>query len=1082
MKRRRKILLMICGVLLLCAGALAGTAVYLYRHPAHIKALVEKTLSDATGASVRLNQLTYAIHPFHIRAEGLRVRPGEHLQGVYLDAPDFRAELSLEGRFGHKTLVIEHLKVSDFSCRVLKDARLFTLSRQAGPSSFLGALLKPLFALFLFRDISFEQADLSGGSLTVQTRAQTIQVTELKARLDARHQGELTCRMEAGWPDQQVHLLIPRVQVHTDSILSLKGSPVKGAISLKEALLETPLGKVKDLQAETRFCYGHSKGDITFEDLIFTFQRAYMTRGGKDHPLELGLRLQGAGAFNMKTHQLTLRPLDLTLNDSLEWTGGVKAALGRDKGIRIKIDQSRITPGPLIEMLPSAIRSQLPPFDLKGPILLKGGIHAEPGQGNWVWNGDIEARLNQYAFSVPLGPLRAKAEMSGAIRARGEIPDLKVSGMIKADPFTVSGKGLNMKPSSAAVTFSGTYPAFQVSDVSALIPEAGISFKTRPYHLKDIQLKTAQGRINMATRAVSLPGVQFNSASLKDLNISLEAGMDQTRINIQGTDTGLLRTARTLDLIPPGWKISGPDRLEILGRVDAARHMRVTAEVALPRTAFQNEKSTILGDKVSLSGTLRGEADLSSGSVLADVSLNAKGGEVLWNRFYVNLRQYPFGAQFKGSCQTKTGHLKVSRLTGGLKELITCEVTGALSGDLSDRQYDLSAHIPETPVEPLFKHFVVDPFQAEKPFLKAIQVKGEVSAKGALKGTRSGWSAKGDLSWRKGSFVSGHKEISFKGIDLLLPLWLGSQVSPGSSETLTGKGSIRSVHLPVLPEQALSFPLTAGPNRLSVDLPMKVKVPGGMVRIRPVRITGLMGPSPRLTTGLSMDMLETGPLLAGIWPHPVSGTVTGTLDPVHLQKGRLISSGNLTAAVFGGKVIISDPGLSGLFTPAPVVKLDARCKGLHLSQLTAGTEFGEIEGILRGYAKDVEIAQGQPQRFDLFLETVKTDQTPQRISVKAVENIAQLGSGQSPFVGAAGLFASLFKEFPYQKMGVHATLKNDVFRINGTIHEDGKEYLVKRGLFSGVNVVNQNPDNRVSFKDMIKRLKRVTASKGPVVR
>ena len=43
--------------------------------------------------------------------------------------------------------------------------------------------------------------------------------------------------------------------------------------------------------------------------------------------------------------------------------------------------------------------------------------------------------------------------------------------------------------------------------------------------------------------------------------------------------------------------------------------------------------------------------------------------------------------------------------------------------------------------------------------------------------------------------------------------------------------------------------------------------------------------------------------------------------------------------------------------------------------------------------------------------------------------------------------------------------------------------MVKRGGFSGVNIVNQNPDNRASFKDMVKRIKRVTGgNQGPVIK
>jgi hypothetical protein len=67
-------------------------------------------------------------------------------------------------------------------------------------------------------------------------------------------------------------------------------------------------------------------------------------------------------------------------------------------------------------------------------------------------------------------------------------------------------------------------------------------------------------------------------------------------------------------------------------------------------------------------------------------------------------------------------------------------------------------------------------------------------------------------------------------------------------------------------------------------------------------------------------------------------------------------------------------------------------------------------------------------------------------------------------------------------MGVRSSLENDVFRINGTIKEGGTEYLVKRRGLSGVNVVNLNPDNRASFKDMVKRIRRIQSSRrGPVI-
>jgi hypothetical protein len=53
-------------------------------------------------------------------------------------------------------------------------------------------------------------------------------------------------------------------------------------------------------------------------------------------------------------------------------------------------------------------------------------------------------------------------------------------------------------------------------------------------------------------------------------------------------------------------------------------------------------------------------------------------------------------------------------------------------------------------------------------------------------------------------------------------------------------------------------------------------------------------------------------------------------------------------------------------------------------------------------------------------------------------------------------------------------LINDQFSINGTIHDGGKEYLVRRGFLRGVDVVNQNPENVISFRDMAERIRRIS--------
>ncbi|MBW1781317.1 MAG: hypothetical protein JRL30_11330, partial [Deltaproteobacteria bacterium] len=603
------------------------------------------------------------------------------------------------------------------------------------------------------------------------------------------------------------------------------------------------------------------------------------------------------------------------------------------------------------------------------------------------------------------------------------------------------------------------------------------------FQVDEIRLEVPHARVNAITRAMTLPKIRFDCSRLKGLTGSMEVADGMSRVEIQGKETGLARLARDLNLLPSGWTLTGRDTVQAQIRFGKAEGVVVTAQLAFWDMGFQNQEGTFVGEKVGLRARISGETDPSNSAVTADITVDAETGEVLYDQFYVDLKRHSLSFYCTGTYNNRDKNVQFSNLRLGLKDVLTCHVKGRMRRKGPGWQFALSADIPERPVKPVFDIFVKEPFQAQKPILRTLHMGGTASADLNLTGTRSDWRVRGSLQWKDGRVASQDKGVSLDGIDLHLPLWVRNRDADDPLPMLKGRLSIGSVGLPLLPQQALTLPLEAGPNRLSVVSPTVVKIPGGDVRMGPVVISGLGRSTPSITTHLAMEGVEVGPLLTRVFNRPVPGTLIGTLNPVQLEGGRLTSSGEIKARVFDGEVLISDPGASGLLTGTPVFKLDARWKDLNLSKLTEGTSFGKIEGVLDGYAKGLEIAQGQPQKFDLLMETARKDGVEQRISVKAVDNIARIGGGQSPFVGLAGMFASVFKEFPYEKIGVHATLENDVFRIHGTIQEGGTEYLVKRGLFSGVNVVNQNPDNRVSFKDMIKRIKRVTTSKsGPVIK
>ena len=1084
MKTGKTILLITCLGFLLCIAAFGGAVFYYYTHPSSAKALVETSLSRAAGASVAIGSLSCSLSPLQITAKGITVEPGNDMHGVYLDVPDLYSELSLHGSFGRKSLIVKRLEAKDLSCRISQDTSLFDTAHGPQTLSFFRSILKRAFAFLVFRDLKIEGATLTNGAAVVQTNEQTLRVNGLQGRLTADHRIEISCGAAFEWPSREVHFLAPLIQMKTNSSISLANTQIEFSITLNDALFESPFADLKTLRGGARFTYRTSRGEVAFEDMNFTLQEADIKGGGWKDPVRLDLHVTADGAFSLNDYRLSARPLHITMGNRLQFSGQLEAAVGTRKQIDLRLVDCRVTPQDLVPLLPIELKKGTDPVKLDGPIQLTGRIGGIEEAIRWIWDLDLEARLNQNQISFTDEHIAVSGALTGSIKARGRVPDVELSTDLKAKSVLFRGNGIDAGPSETAISVTGKYPFLDLKGLSTRIPRLNAQFQNKAIRVNDIHLEVGKGRVNAATRSVSLPKIRFDSSLLKNITASLEAADGGLkRVEIQGKETGLAGFATSLDLLPSKWKLAARDAVHVQVRFDEEAGLAFTSEWAFQEMGFQDSDGAIAGENLSLKAAINAKTDPSQRVVTADIAVDADKGEALYDRFYVDLKKYPLSAHWMGTYTMERREFKFSKLTLELKDILACQLSGRIFEKSPVWRMDFTTDIRSIPLKPLFSLFVVEPFQAEKPILRSIQAEGMVSATMNLTGTSSAWTAKGSVQWNDGGISSEAGGIFLKGIDLSLPLWVQSYDGEGPLDSLKGRLSIGSVDVPLIPEQALTVPLDAGPNRLSVASPTVVKIPGGDVRIGPVLIKGATGSMPSVRTDLAMNRVQLGPLLIGVWPRPVEGTLTGALNSVRIEGGRLTSSGMLTARVFDGEIIFSDFSASGLLAGTPVFKVDARWKDLNLSKLTAETSFGKIEGVLNGHAKDLEIAHGQIQKFNLLVETVRKEGSPQRISVKAVDNIAQIGGGQSPFIGVAGVFASVFKEFPYEKIGVHATLENDVFRINGTIKEGDMEYLVKRGLLSGVNVVNQNPDNQVSFKDMIKRIKRIKTSKGgPVVK
>ena len=929
-KTKTRIILVLCIAVTILLASLGGTLFYYYSHPAAVKGFIEKSISRSTGGAFSIEKLSYSIRPIRIHAEGILLDPGEKLSGIHLKISDITAEISLEGKLGHKSLVFEKLKIDRFSLNLSQQMRLPEFRPKPKSPSTGGSIFAKLIAFLFFRDIRFQHGQLTNGDASIQLKNQDIRLEGVNAHITPDHLVEISCSTRVKWPDKQLSFIAPNLHMTTDQAISFTDPEIRARLTAKDATLKSSDAHVKGVAITANIIYNLHNKMLSFEPVDLNFEGVSLQQQNKKKSTPFDLYLKSEGSFDLPERRLHAPRFHLTMRNI---------------------------------------------FELKGRL----NAHLHPEK--------------------PLG-------------------------------------------------------------IEILIDEIGVYKKS------------------------SLPS-EKRIEKLLPANLVFTLGLEgqQLAVTIKGHKTQLMKSALAFNILPSGWHFSLLDSFELAAIKKQGESWFITSRLDFHDINFQNSDSTCAGEGLSLYAEAEGKFNPATRQIIGNASFKADKGEILYDRFYMDVNKNPLSSSFKGAYNASKKNLQLSKFRIGLKNILALDIHGVFLHREGGEKLQLGLHIPSTSLKPAFRHFVLDPFNSEKPILKALKIDGKISADLDLIRKGKDWEISGHCAWKDGKISMDDTGLSFEGIDLDLPVWYQTLKTEIARDTIRGSLSISSIAMPFIPKQSIALNLDAGPNSLFVKSPTELMVPGGKVTLGPLSGRDIFSPALSIDTSLAINSVEIEPLVSKILQHPIQGTVIGRLDPIILQRNTLKTTGVIITKAFDGEIVLSDLGVSGIFTSFPVYKLSALLTHLNLETITTGTTFGKIEGILEGYINDIEITYGQPQKFDLLLETVPEEGVRQMISLKAVDNIAQIGGGASPFRGLAGSFTVLFKEFPYNKIGVKASLENDVFRVNGTNRKGDKEYLVERGRFSGVNIVNQNPDNRIRFKDMVKRIKRVTSGgRGPVIK
>jgi hypothetical protein len=269
---------------------------------------------------------------------------------------------------------------------------------------------------------------------------------------------------------------------------------------------------------------------------------------------------------------------------------------------------------------------------------------------------------------------------------------------------------------------------------------------------------------------------------------------------------------------------------------------------------------------------------------------------------------------------------------------------------------------------------------------------------------------------------------------------------------------------------ATASELTVTGDRLDLGSGLEIPLLGGTLGLEAPSLVDTLRTTRHLEAGVRLEAIRLEDLASALDLLPLEGSVEASFPRVRLSEKRLAVDGDGEIELLGGRVTVRDISGEEVLSRFPKLVFSAELREIDLGSLTRAFDFGEMTGTLEGRIDRCELFRWTPVRFDARLETVERRGVPRAINVKAINNIAILGTGGRIGIFDRGIHRFLDR-YTYERLGIEATLEHDVFRLRGLERRGDRELFLKGRLPFRIDVVNAEPGKTVSFRAMLDRLR-----------
>jgi hypothetical protein len=1091
-KKIRKLLIISGAVFSFILILLIISSLFFYYNKSLTKRILEKYIADKAGAKLEIGKLDYDLFPFSVQGDSVKVF--RETRGMEIDI--FINQLSLEGEIK----------------RLLKKQKPILSSIEAN-----GAV----FRIFIREEEEEMEVDYRENMLLVSD------MLSYAARIN--------------FEDYSFKYIASSFSVdfEGDSFF-LSGSDNKGefdySISGAKALIGNTDSKVSlesSLSSSGKFSLiglPHFEGEILLESIDFTRieERILLP--------EISLRTKVEFRFDEKL--LIFPQFEMNVPPFFDASGNLRMGMGEGFSLlslsKIHLKDLNKTHDLLKPYLMPYLSPQLKTLALEGGALLEGEYQYVKDPSGAKLSVKSQVKLEPTHMSCTAPGFSFENLISGEIRVEGLLPDINFFGSLGVKNGNFSKDDLKIKDLSLDLSLSGTNSSSGESRIESSLSGIDFSGSLRVKHgnfskddlrIKDFTLDLSlsgsnsfldASRFKCNLKSLSLP-VEDKSVELDQVEFRGKGSYDVAggkialdHLELQIPPLSPFQISSKLDLHPEGEryfymkspKIDSGSLLTLfssyvpkeVSELEPSCHFDLEIKASktpqdgdewsfscifnLSEGAFHNPPFTLASESLQQKINLQGNYHPAKKRTKFSVEFDISKGESLWNEYYVDWGKNPFRANVSGAYDIPQNRLDDFSLEASLFPLGKIEARGLL-GFQEPNLYDLEILASELNLNSLYSFF----FQEQTPEQPALDLKGEAESKITLRKEKDKLTITGQVQVKNASLENKEKEILMEGIEVEIPVYYENQTKENDEKEKSflkkGYFRVRDFKTPFLSKAPLQINFLVERNKFTVES-FTAEIFGGKAALgKSVFSIGSKPSDIHGTFSFSLSDMDLSQLPIKSDKFNLNGLARVDLSHIELNPEELTTEGKGEVDIFDTRINVENIKIAKPFSESRTISCDVEFKDLNLEKLTDSIPFGRVTGILRGEIKDLAFSYGQPESFIMNLESVKRKGIPKKFSVRAVNDLSIISSGEQTAISSKKGLTRFIQEFGYKRIGIFCSLKNDIFTLNGTIKKKGVEYLVQRSWLFGISVVNKKPRNKIRFKDMMDRLKRVGQPEEP---